>query len=68
MSKRYLCGVDYQHELEEGLADFYDSVEELKSAKKCWIQCGIVEIELDQSGKEIGHKWIVEQDMNWGGK
>jgi hypothetical protein len=61
--KKYLCGVDYQHEMEEGLADFYDSIEKLKQEKRCWPQCGIVEIDLDRDGKEIGYKWIVKQDL-----
>ncbi len=65
MSKHYLCGVDYQHEMEEGLADFFDSVEELKSARKCWTECGIIELELDEAGKEIGHSWVEPQNMKW---
>lgn len=59
----YLCGVDYQHEMEEGLADFYDSVEKLKAAKPCWKECGIVELHLDLAGNEVGHKWLVKQDI-----
>ena len=65
-TKHYLCGVDYQHELEEGLANLYDSVQALKDDGKCWRQCGIVELELDEAGNEIGHIWIQEQDMDWG--
>jgi hypothetical protein len=69
MSKHYVCGVDYQHELEECLADVYDSVEALKSARKCWKQCGIVEFTLDEKGQEVGNGiWIEKQDMYWGMK
>lgn len=63
MLKKYLCGVDYQHELEEGCANLYDSIEELKNDKLCWGECGIVMLELDESGNEVSHKWIVEQDL-----
>lgn len=62
MNKHYLCGTDYQHEMAEGLADFYLSLEEIKVCKKCWGECGIVFIELDESGNEVSHRWIVEQD------
>lgn len=66
-TKNYLCGVDYQHEMEEGFADFYPSVEELKNNRRCWKNCGIVEISLDESGNEMGHKWILAQKL-WGSK
>ena len=68
MSKHYCCGVDYQHELEEGLADVYDSVEALKAARECWKNCGIVEFILDEKGEEVSHRWIEEQDLYWGQK
>jgi hypothetical protein len=65
VSKHYLCGIDYQQELEEGCADLYDSIEALKKQKpRCWDQCGIVELELDETGNEVGHKWIVDQDFS----
>lgn len=63
MTRHYLCGVDFQHEMDEGLADFYDSVEELKEKKKCWKQCGIVEIFLDESAEMISYKWIEKQAL-----
>lgn len=58
-----MCGVDYQHEWEEGLADLYDSMDELKDSKECWGECGIVSVELDESGNEINCRWIVKQDL-----
>ena len=67
MTSKFMCGVDYQYELEEGLADLYDSLEELKNSKNCWGTCGIVQIWLDESGNEVSHNWIVKQDMNWSG-
>lgn len=59
----YLCGVDWQHEFEEGSADIYNSIEALKDAQHCWGECGIVRLELDESGNEVSHRWIVEQDL-----
>lgn len=61
MTEHFLCGVDYQHEMAEGMADFYDSVEELKAAGKCWRECGIVKVVLDERGEEVAHEWVVEQ-------
>lgn len=46
--KVYTCGVNWQHECQDvpHTVKFYGSVEELKSARRCWISCGIVELEL----------------------
>ena len=67
MSKHYMCGIDFQHEMDAGCADFYDTIEDLKKGKgRCWQQCGIVELELDGRGAVLGHKWVVEQDLKWG--
>lgn len=63
MSKTYLCGVSYQHEIGQCDVDYFDSLEELKASLKCWTGCGVVELELDEQGKEISHKWVVEQDL-----
>lgn len=62
MNKKYLCGTDYYHEFKAGCADLHESVEELKNSGKCWGQCGIVEVTFDESGNEVSHKWIIEQD------
>lgn len=60
-TKHYLCGVDYQNEMEMGLAHFYNSLDEIKTKSKCWTECGIIEIELDETGNEISHKWVEPQ-------
>lgn len=55
----YMCGIDYQHEL-EGSPDgtpVYSSVTELKTYKRCWRQCGIVEVELRAT------RWVEPQDL-----
>jgi hypothetical protein len=67
---KYLCGVTFQHELgETDEIGIYDSVEELKADGKCWEQCGIVEIEFESIPEAYtSHKWIVEQNMDWGKK
>lgn len=59
----YLCGVDYQHEMEEGTATMYKSLYELKRVARCWEQCGIVRLTLDPGGKEVSHEWIEEQNL-----
>lgn len=56
----YMCGTDFQHEL--GIASdgnkIYPSVENLKQHKKCWEECGIVEV------KVTLNKVIVEEDFS----
>jgi hypothetical protein len=67
MSNHYVCGIDFQHEMDGNFADFYDTIEDLKRDKsRCWQQCGIVELELGDRGEILNHKWIVEQDLEWG--
>lgn len=49
--KLYACGVDWQYEIGEapdleGRMPLYSSVEELKKARPCWKNCGIVELEI----------------------
>jgi len=60
--KLYACGVDYQHEIGhasdlEGNMPLYSSVKALKRTRKCWEECGIVELELSLS------KWVEPQDL-----
>jgi hypothetical protein len=57
----YLCGTDYQYEMENGSAIYYDSLEKLKEQSKCWQECGIVELHLNLAGEEVGHRWIEKQ-------
>lgn len=65
MRKTYVCGVSYQHEMDHPeIVHFFDSVEDLKKSDTCWLQCGIVEISLNDKGKEISHKWIHDQDFS----
>lgn len=66
MTAHYLCGIDYQHEMEEGLANFYNTIEELKAAKSCWKQCGILKITLDLSGNELCSEWMSPQNLSGG--
>lgn len=58
----YCCGVDYQHEINEapdleGRMPLYSSVEELKSKRTCWDECGILRLEL----KPI--EWVEPQNL-----
>jgi len=57
--KMYMCGVDYQCELENDYVKIFVSPEELKKNKVCWEECGIVEVELDLTNV----KWIEKQDF-----
>lgn len=48
----YCCGTDWQHEIceaddLEGKVPLFSSVEKLKANKKCWAECGIVELKVD---------------------
>lgn len=64
MSKHYLCGVDYQHEMGMNSAHLYTSIEELKAKSRCWAECGIVELELDEAGNEVCHKWVERRQLS----
>ena len=64
----YVCGVAYQHEIDEIHVELYDSLEEAKEALPCWQQCGIVEMEINDNGYEIGHQWVEKQDFSIVGK
>lgn len=63
MSKTfYACAVDWQHEMGEaddleGKMPLYSSVEELKTERPCWDECGIVELKLELV------KWIEPQNF-----
>lgn len=41
--KVYMCGNDWA---EEPAAVAYESIEDLKENKKCWKECGIVELDV----------------------
>jgi hypothetical protein len=57
--KVYVCGVDWQHEMEDVAVLVQPSVEALKkgSASKCWEQCGVVELEVTFK------RWVEPQDL-----
>ena len=63
--KKYLCGVSFQHELNECTdIHFYDTLEELKEKGKCWEECGVVEIEFDEvPEKYTSKKWVIAQNL-----
>jgi len=50
----YACGVGWQHDPDIKL---YDSVELLKKNAGCWIECGIVEVEVTEV------RWVEEQNI-----
>jgi hypothetical protein len=58
----YICGTDYEHEIDhptQPSLDYFDSLAALKAAKTCWPQCGVVWLELDPAGEEVSHQWVV---------
>lgn len=64
MSKHYICGIDFEEELENGTADHFTSIEDLKDKKLCWRSCGIIEIELDEFAHIVGSKIVSDpQDL-----
>ena len=54
----YICGTDWQHEMEITEIEVYPSVVELKRHSKCWKQCGIIKLEIRKSC------WIEPQDFS----
>lgn len=65
--KKYLCGVTFQHELgETDDIGIYDSIDQLKEKSKCYVECGIVEIEfVTKPENYTAHTWILEQNFDW---
>jgi hypothetical protein len=70
--KLYLCGVSFQHELGEcSDIHFYDSLDELKQKSKCYAECGVVELDVDDKNDPETYnsfKWVVKQNLFWGKK
>ena len=64
-TKHYLCETDYRHEMEMGMASFYDSLEDLQKHSKCWQECGVVAIILDEAGDEVSHSWVIDEERDW---
>lgn len=59
----YCCGVDWRHEMGEapdleGRMPLYSSVKELKSKRTCWVDCGILRLELNAV------RWI-RKERHW---
>lgn len=46
----YLCSTDYEFELESaaGGVKIFSSINDLKKNRKCWEECGIIEVEIVQ--------------------
>lgn len=60
MKYGYMCGVDYQCELEPDQRDgvpIYSTVEHLKSLRTCWKECGIVKVKIEVI------EWTEEQNF-----
>lgn len=57
VKKGFMCGVDWQHELENSECEIFPTLEKCIDKKKCTHQCGIVEVEI----KIV--KWVSEQKL-----
>jgi hypothetical protein len=53
----YMCGVDWQHELVGADCKIYYSLAQLKRARTCWKECGIVKVEVSLK------KWMCPQNF-----
>lgn len=55
----YMCGVDFQHEVEQDHLGtlIFPKLAQLKRKRTCWKECGIVEVEC----KII--RWVRKQDL-----
>jgi hypothetical protein len=57
----YMCGVDWQHEIgSAGDTVLYESLEDLKSIRKCVEGCGAVQIRAELT--EVG--WPIQQQLS----
>lgn len=61
-TKHYICGVDYEYELETGQADHFTSVEDLKEHKLCWRSCRIMEMVLDGAGEIVSASIVADPE------
>jgi len=57
-TKHYVCISDFKHE--ENSLDYFSSIEELKNKKACWQECGVMEVELNESGEKISSREIIK--------
>lgn len=51
----YTCGIGWQH---DPTIKLFDSVEKLKEKKECWVECGIVKVEV------VEKEWVEEQNLD----
>ncbi len=51
----YTCGIGWQHDPSITLCD---SIEKLKAEWECWVECGIVKVEV------VEKEWVEEQDLD----
>lgn len=57
--KAYMCATDWIHEIEHTtFPELYYTLGELKKDRKCWKQCGVIEIELTMK------KWVIPSDFS----
>lgn len=56
----YIDGVDWQHEIGCALGGnrVYPSIKDLKEHSKCWQECGIVRIRIEEV------EWVAPQDFS----
>lgn len=52
----YTCGINWQEDPDIKL---YDSVERLKADQECWVECGIVKVEV------VEKEWVEDQNLDY---
>lgn len=56
--KAYMCGVDFQHELNHPcMTPVYSTLKTIKQHRACINECGIVEVEIKVK------RWVKKQDF-----
>ena len=59
----YMCATDYYHELGEGPTnEVYSSIDQLKKARPCVEECGILEIRVSVSKIVQRENWTINEN------
>lgn len=60
----FVCGTDWQFECRDILSrtKLFNTIEELKEQKKCWQECGVVQLEISEVC------WLEKPTVPWEAK
>lgn len=59
----FCCGTDYKQGHPE-FGKYFEDINELKSKKTCWVNCGIIQVVVTYKGDELFHSWIENGEFN----